>query len=124
MPKTLDELRADLARGLGAHAPKDLREGVPDEDPPEMSDSDLNPKKGVDLAKMRARRRKGTPSTKYTIASGGDDAVLHFGKYSGSQVSDMAEESEGRDYLRWILRSGDFDRDLMDIVEYQLERDW
>lgn len=125
MPKTLDELRAELARGLGAHRPKDLREGAPDDDmPPELSDEDLMPpKRGVDMAAMKAKARRGGGGGKYTISAGGDDAVLKFGKHAGESVSDLARDSDGRSYLKWMVRSGDFDTDLIDIIEYQLDKD-
>jgi len=122
MPKSLDELRAELARGLGACKPKDLREAAPaDDDTPELTDGDLSK---VDMNKMRRSRQTGNRtggSGKFTISTDGNDALIQFGKHAGENVSDLAEDPDGRSYLQWIVRSGDFDKDLIEVVEYQLE---
>jgi len=186
--KTLDELRAELSLGVNAKKPVNIREGRPEEPPPEFTDSDLLPKvpvlpstadvslmtkadliefakasgldteedldelsamskaeiiaemqpasgkargTGVDLSKMKASKKKQNASArerrtskggKYVLSADGSDATLLFGKHNGESVSTLARGGkDSRGYLKWIIGAGDFDADLVEICDYQLD---
>lgn len=127
MPKSLDELRRELATGLGARKAKDIREAAPADwdEPPMPTDEDLEPApqgkkpwKGLDRSNVKKSGARGGGG-KFTMSGDGDDALLHFGKHKGERISDIAEENP--DYLKWMIKSGDFDKDLLEIVEFQLD---
>jgi hypothetical protein len=80
-------------------------------------------KGGVDMSKMESKRKRppGSKSGKYTISADGRDALLLFGKHNGEHVSTLAKDHDHKSYLKWIISTGDFDGDLMEICEYQLD---
>lgn len=56
---------------------------------------------------------------KYKINTEGDDALLRFGQFTGSTISQLASGgARKRRYLQWILRS-DFPDDLKSVVRFQ-----
>jgi hypothetical protein len=65
-------------------------------------------------AKHRAKQRGG----RYVVSADGKDALIHFGKHNGKNLSDIAKIDRG--YLSWIIGE-DFPKELKDICEYQLK---
>ena len=46
------------------------------------------------------------------------DATLGFGKHKGSKLSELAGTSEGRGYIRWIIKEGEeFPEELVDLAK-------
>jgi hypothetical protein len=62
------------------------------------------------LALAKKRRKK------HAILDKGDDAILLFGKHSGSKISILAANVDGRDYLRWMTGQS-FDVELLKVVK-------
>lgn len=98
---TLEELRA-WARG-------ERVEGFPDP----------SPRKKVDKPSARVAVDPITGPWRYRINTEGDDALLLFGKFMGSRVSQMIGVARQKRYLKWILR-GDFPDDLKEVIRYHL----
>ncbi len=59
-------------------------------------------------------------SRQYRINIDGDDALLLFGKFKGSRVSEMVGVSRQKRYLRWMLAE-DFPEDLKSVIRYYLD---
>jgi hypothetical protein len=59
-------------------------------------------------------------SAKYSISSNGEDALLLFGKFRGSRVSELVNKARGRSYLKWIIKH-EFQNDLKEVCRYRLE---
>ena len=53
-------------------------------------------------------------------ADGATDAILHFGRYVGRSLSDLARDREGEGYVRWLARNVDFPEDLRNRARIQL----
>jgi len=78
-------------------------------------------KKRVDPKALADKVRKKT-GKKYKIVDDGrghKDAVLYFGKYSGSKVSHLVADEDGRSYLLWVLKEG-FEDELKEVVVHRL----
>lgn len=58
-------------------------------------------------------------SGQYSISLDGKDALLQFGKWGGSRVSELAADSDGRSYLQWMLEQ-DFVAEILEIVRRNL----
>ncbi len=93
MPKTLDELRAELEGGLDARKPKDIREDRPEEPPPELSDSDLTPKqpKLPRTAVEFAAAMMGEP---VTLANANKEQLIQMAKDAGVDIALDATEQQ------------------------------
>jgi len=72
---------------------------------------------GIDPAAMRTARGRGG---RFTLDRAHDDATIGFGKYSGTRVSVLANDEEGRGYLRWMLTQ-EFPEALLEIVRHALD---
>lgn len=68
--------------------------------------------------KMAAKHRGARYGGKYRISADGTDALLFFGANRDKNLSDIAKSNLG--YLDWMLKQGDFDNDLLDVVRYQI----
>jgi hypothetical protein len=73
----------------------------------------------VDTSKMV----RGVADHRYTISMDGADATLHFGKWKGHRLSDMAKVPEGRSYMDWMLKEG-FGADIKDVVNHLRATSW
>ena len=69
------------------------------------------------MAVMMAKKR----NQKYAIMEQGGDALLLFGKHSGSKVSLLASVPDGRDYLRWMMNQ-EFAPELLKVIRSWLAR--
>ncbi len=63
-----------------------------------------------------------SPNGTYAVSPAGDDALLKFGKCHGQRVSELVTDRPGRGYLKWISTSGNFDGQLLEIVNKTRER--
>jgi len=70
-------------------------------------------------AKAKAKKEGRHKGGRYVVSADGRDALLHFGKHDGNNLSHIAEVDRG--YLSWII-SEDFPKELKNICEYQLRR--
>ncbi len=119
MPKTLEQLRELLRDGLGELRSEDIRDGkrklfVG------VDWATSEPKTTyLDFEKTREARSFHGSIGKFRISVTGDDAILHFGKHNGHHLSDIIEDDPS--YLKWMIRSSDFDQDLLNICQYHLD---
>lgn len=58
---------------------------------------------------------------RFTMSVDGEDALLGFGRYSGSNVSDLARDEDGNDYLHWMIGQ-EFPDELKQVIQLQLGR--
>lgn len=70
--------------------------------------------------RMLQARLKEKMRGKYTIATTGDDAVIKFGKYAGSSLSELAKTTESISYMRWMLTQ-EFPDELLSVVRHLLK---
>jgi len=73
-----------------------------------------DPRKKKFKEKFEAARRKA--SAKYSLSLDGKDATLHFGKYSGTTIREIAKTRGGRSYLKWTT-SQDFPEEIKKIIQ-------
>lgn len=85
------------------------------------------------VVKAKERRRV-TDAVKYAGASskarwalsddadGDEDGILQFGQHSGSNISDLAQDTDGRSYLRWLIRDGGFPKQLVEVAKAQMDK--
>lgn len=71
--------------------------------------------KMVRKASLASKNKK---TKKYIISSGGNDALLQFGRHTGQCVSGVAHDDPS--YLVWMLTQS-FPNDLVDILLLQLD---
>lgn len=97
---SLEELRRKLRGSPEAQEEKPKRRDVP--------------------AAVPTRNRKS--GGRYKISSDGDDALILFGKHSGSRVSEMVSDPDKKRYLKeFVLASSSgFSEDLKSVVRHQL----
>ncbi len=74
----------------------------------------------VDIAEIRKAKSKGRTPFRILREEGSSeeitDAQLLFGRYKMKRVTQLAEEPEGRNYLRWVLAECDLTEDLSDFI--------
>lgn len=120
---SLEELRKLLERGIGNTKPPHIGEAAAWDTSGEadhlddLTEEQLKP--GVDLDKLKADRSKKRPP-KYTKSTDGKDAIIGFGKYSGTSLRDIYKDEPT--YLGWLLRefrvlSDKASKDFVDIVK-------
>jgi len=81
----------------------------------------------LEQLKLQARTAGGQQTGMYKISTGGDDALIKFGKHAGKALSVIMDEDPT--YLAWMLRDDDdgqprFDSVLLDVVKYVQESHW
>lgn len=132
---TLDELRA-WARGEAKVKGLPEHERMKPQAALEAGDTDdetvIIPSRRVDMDAMRSARAvvrgvpagPGTGASKpagaYRMNADNTNAILGFGTYKKSKLSDIVEHARGRSYLRWMVDNVKED-DLRNAAKHQLE---
>ena len=99
---------------------EELRRWLRGEDPDAIpSQSHFEPTAPTDPEDFNTQVKRAPQGGKYKISSGGDDALLLFGKYNGHTIRELSEDPNGIGYLRWVLDQ-EFPSDLKDVIMFRL----
>ena len=60
---------------------------------------------------------------RFSVVDDGGDLLINFGKHRGSKVSELAEDSNGRSYLAWILGWADCPAFVREIIQSRILKD-
>ena len=111
----LEEFQRLLRNGVGKVEVRDIRESAPD-DLTGGSDDHLEEgaKKALmqraALEELRRKEKAKKVGPKFTVNLVGDDAILHFGKYNGRELSSIRQEDPL--YLSWLIETFSKTKDL------------
>ena len=104
----LEEARRMLALGVGNVNPRSLAERV-----------SLESNTGLDPSKLKKQE-----GPKFAINVKGDDAIVHFGKYQGEMLSNIAEKDP--EYVEWMMKKFngiDHNTDkFLDLARYMMRK--